>query len=181
MHCDTGIDPTTLIDDERVIRSVIDKKRRVGWGNQRYLNIRWSDGVNTIDLRNSAKKPDIIQEAEDKGFKFLPLFDDGVESGVGKEKYKKLSELPKEVVEDDVLVYNPDYHGQALAAKRELLRRGGFWYESGGPVHGIYLARLMGYGEEYIRPFIRRQFPWFDVDDYMRKHSRERLLEWVNC
>lgn len=181
MHCDIGVDPMTLTDDERSIRSVINKKRRVGWTNQKYPIVRDLDDINAIDLRYPNQKPDIIQEAEDRGFKFLPLFDNGVESGVGREKHKKLLTIPKKVVENDALIYNPDYYGQALAAKRELLRRGGFWNESGGPVHAIYLARLMGYGEEYIRAFIERNFLWFNVHDYMSKHSRERLLEWVNC
>lgn len=123
------------------------------------------------------------EEAENlRGVGILKMYDD-LDSKVAKAKIKKLSQGGWGLkgatlfVDREYLIYMPNYKDQALEAKKEFMRRGGWWTENGNTAEqGIYLARLMGYGEEYIVPHIKKYYPSFDVEKYIEKNPRNKTL-----
>lgn len=158
-----GIPPMSVTSDSDSIKSVYNRNRRVAW-------------VNLEKMFKVADEFDVI--------KMYDLNDPGSVSGkVGHEKIKELSgygnwgNYAYPYVNKEYLLYNGKYEKQAIAAHKEFLKRGGWWYET-NPVDDIYLARLMGYGEEYIVPFIRKYFPDFDVDTYIKENPRKEALDF---
>lgn len=156
-----GIDPMSVTDDQKGIDSILDNKRRVAW---------ISSNIDQSELPN--------------GYSIIKMYDfDNVESESARVGMSKCdvcdSEFSKNfmysIAQKEHLIFNNKYKKQAMLVHKELLRRGGFWYQT-NPESDIYLARLMGYGEEYIVPYIRKYFPDFDVDGYILKNPRELTL-----
>lgn len=159
-----GIDPMSVGSDKEGIKSIIDTKRRVAW-------------VSDSDI-----------EKAPKGFGIIKMYDlnnPNSDSGkVGMEKTKFLTNgndrtwinYMTKFVDNEYLLYNKKYKKQAILAHKEFIKRGGFWNQT-NPESDIYLARLMGYGEEYIVPYIRKYFPNFDVENYIKENPRKEALD----
>lgn len=158
-----GIKPASK--EAHGIDSLLSKKRRIAW----------------VDKRFDETNEEFNQRMNKLGLETIKLYD--IDDDVAKDKIKELSEGGWGVsgatrqVDGEYLVYLPKYKEQAELAHKELLRRGGWWYQT-EPEADIYLARLMGYGEEYIVPYIRKYFPDFDVDGYIQKNPRNKTIKF---
>jgi|TARA_R110002167_G_scaffold211324_3_gene415850 hypothetical protein len=156
-----GIKPASVEAND--IEYLLNKKRRVAW----------------VDKKFDETHDEFVKRMDSKGLIPIKLYD--IKSDIAKDKIKELSNGgwsefgSNRQVDNEYLVYLPNYKEQAELAHKELLRRGGWWYQT-EPVADIYLARLMGYGEQYIIPYIRKYFPDFDVYEYIEKNPRNKLI-----
>ncbi len=164
---DIGIDPMTQCDDNIGLNSVVNGDRRVAWVFEKNLS-RY-----------------MINKATKGGFKFLPIYptltskDAKVRiKGLTEGGWSKITNLEK-LVGGEMMLYNPKFPKQAKAARKELRRRDGYWHQT-KPKSDIHMARLMGYGEKYIIPFVKKEFPSFNIDEYIEKNPRNLFLETIN-
>lgn len=157
-----GVKPAS--NEVRGIDSLLSKKRRVAW----------------VDSNIGESKDEFEKRMESKGLKAIKLYD--IKDSIAVAKIKELSEsgwgelASTRQVDSEYIVYLPEYEEQAKLAQEELRRRGGWWTIT-EPESDIYLARLMGYGEEYIVPYIRKYHPNFDVDDYIQQNPRNKVIK----
>jgi hypothetical protein len=157
-----GVKPASK--EVREIDSLLNKKRRVAW----------------VDANFGESKDEFEKRMESKGLKSIKLYN--INDDIAVTKIKELSEggwsemAATRQVDSEYIVYLPKYEEQAKLAHKELIRRGGWWTVT-EPESDIYLARLMGYGEEYIVPYIRKYHPNFDVDDYIKQNPRNKVIK----
>jgi hypothetical protein len=161
-EADTGIDPMSVTSDEKSFYSLNQKLRRVAWVN--------------LDA-------DDIVKARSMNLGLIKMYDTNIpkESKIAKTKIDDLSKHgwskigAENIVDMEYLIYIKKFKKQAEAAHNEFLKRQGWWKQENA-VDDIYLARLMGYGEQYIIPFIRKNYPNFDVDTYIEKIQEKKQL-----
>jgi hypothetical protein len=156
-----GVDPMSLSPEVINKKSVLSDRRRVAW----------------VDVYDDFTPP--------SGYSMIKMFDlDNPNSESGKVGIRKIKDLGRvnsmswalKFINGEYILYNDKYKGQAEKAHREFIKRGGWWNQT-DPKSDIYLARLMGYGEEYIVPYIRKYFPTFDVESYIKENPRKETLD----
>lgn len=157
-----GIKPASR--EAQGIDSLLSRKRRIAW----------------VDAGFGETQEDFTKRMESKGLKVIKLYD--INDDIAKNKIKELSSGgwgesgATRQVDSEYIVYLPEYEDQAKLVYEELRRRGGWWTVT-EPEADIYLARLMGYGEQYIVPYIRKYHPDFDVDNYIKQNPRNKVLK----
>jgi hypothetical protein len=161
-----GIEPGR---DANGHQTLLDGQRRVAW----------VDRSGVCGGTYNGTHDDYVDEMGKLGLGVIKLCD--ITDDVGKAKISSLSKNSSEkwstdLVDNEYLAYLPEYEDQAKLAHKELRRRGGWWLQT-EPEPDIYLARLMGYGEEYIVPYIRKYHPNFDVESYIEENPRNKVIK----
>lgn len=148
--------------DANGYQTLLDGQRRVAW------------------VDGSSDQDKYVNKIKGLGLDVIKLYD--INDDIAKAKIEELSgngwgkEGATNLVDNEYIAYLPEYEDQAKLAYEELRRRGGWWNVT-EPEADIYLARLMGYGEEYIVPYIRKYHPNFDVESYIEENPRNKTIK----
>ena len=137
-------------------QTLMDGERRLAWVDQGKAELAESDGLGVMKL---------YTQGEPIYWKKVAELSDGGWGVKGASNF----------IDSEAIVYLPEYEDQAKLAYEELRRRGGWWTVT-DPESDIYLARLMGYGEEYIVPYIRKYHQDFDVESYIEENPRNKVI-----
>jgi len=161
-----GIEPGI---DTKGFQSLLDGKRRVAW----------VDRSGVCGGTYNGTHEEYVDEMGELGLGVIKLYD--ITDDIAKAKIKHLGGGGKDkwatnLVDNEYIAYLPEYEDQAKLAYEEFRRRGGWWNQT-EPEPDIYLARLMGYGEEYIVPYIRKYHPNFDVESYIEENPRNKVIK----